>query len=99
MYLLLTKPPPHRGSICLNGKPGSVAEMHKLIAFVPQDDTMLTSLTVMELRVAVDTGEAPAALVRVPPALRKVLPRQAAGSSAAGEVAPEFAQVQFTRIR
>ena len=34
----------YHGSRCLNGKPGSVAEMHKLIAFVPQDDTMLATL-------------------------------------------------------
>ena len=40
---------PHLGTICLNGKPGSVRELHKLIAFVPQDDVMLTTLTVMEL--------------------------------------------------
>ena len=49
LNLLSGKLSPHHGSICLNGKPGSVRELHKLIAFVPQDDIMLSSLTVMEL--------------------------------------------------
>ena len=49
LSLLSGKLTPHRGALCLNGKPGSVRDLHKLIAFVPQDDVMLTSLTVMEL--------------------------------------------------
>lgn len=48
LKLLAGKLQPQRGVISLNGKPGSVREMSKLIAFVPQDDIMLTSLTVME---------------------------------------------------
>ena len=49
LNLLSGKLQPTRGSLCLNGKPGSVRELHKLIAYVPQDDVMLTSLTVMEV--------------------------------------------------
>jgi ABC-type multidrug transport system fused ATPase/permease subunit len=49
LNLLSGKLQPERGSVCLNGKPGSVRELHKLIGFVPQDDVMLTELTVMEL--------------------------------------------------
>jgi ABC-type transport system involved in cytochrome c biogenesis ATPase subunit len=49
LSLLSGKLRPTRGTIFLNGKPGSVREMYKLIGFVPQEDVMLTSLTVMEL--------------------------------------------------
>ena len=40
LHLLSGKLKPHHGSICLNGKPGSVRELHKLIAFVPQVRTL-----------------------------------------------------------
>ena len=40
---------PSGGRISINGKEGSVREMHRLIGFVPQDDVMLTSLSVMEI--------------------------------------------------
>ena len=36
LSLLSGKLEPNRGSLCLNGKPGTARDLHKLIAFVPQ---------------------------------------------------------------
>ena len=71
LNLLSGKLQPHRGTICLNGKPGSVRDLHKLIAFVPQDDVMLGSLTVMEV------GSRAAPRVPVPVPVQELLPKYA----------------------
>ena len=73
LNLLSGKLQPHRGTICLNGKPGSVRDLHKLIAFVPQDDVMLGSLTVME----VGSRAAPRVPVPVPVPVQELLPKYA----------------------